>query len=59
MTFGESVMEILFENSDIVVCVKEPGISSEDGENSVPKLLREQWGVMTHISALYTGLTPQ
>jgi 23S rRNA pseudouridine1911/1915/1917 synthase len=37
-------VEILFENNDIIVVIKEPGLSSEDGENSVPKLIREHLG---------------
>ena len=37
-------MEILYLDDQIVVCVKPIGISSEDGENSLPDLLRQQLG---------------
>ena len=37
-------MEILYLDDQIVVCVKPIGISSEDGENSLPDLLRRQLG---------------
>ena len=37
-------MEILYSDDQIVVCVKPLGISSEDGENSLPALLRQQLG---------------
>ena len=37
-------MEILYSDDQIVVCVKPVGISSEDGENSLPDLLRQQLG---------------
>ena len=37
-------MEILYLDDQIVVCVKPVGISSEDGENSLPALLRQQLG---------------
>ena len=37
-------MEILYSDDQIVVCVKPVGISSEDNENSLPTLLRQQLG---------------
>lgn len=37
-------MEILYRDNEIVVCVKPVGISSEDGENSLPALLRAELG---------------
>ena len=37
-------MEILYSDDQIIVCVKPVGISSEDGENSLPALLRQQLG---------------
>ncbi len=37
-------MEILYLDDQIVVCVKPAGVSSEDGENSLPELLRQQFG---------------
>ena len=37
-------MEILYSDDQIVVCVKPVGISSEDGANSLPDLLRQQLG---------------
>ena len=37
-------MDILYQDSQIVVCVKPIGVSSEDGENSLPALLREALG---------------
>ena len=37
------MVEILYRDSDIVVCVKPAGIVSQDaGEGSMPQLLREQ-----------------
>ena len=37
-------MEILYLDKQIVVCVKPVGISSEDREDSLPELLRQQLG---------------
>ena len=37
-------MEILYRDNEIAVCVKPVGISSEDGENSLPALLRAELG---------------
>ena len=37
-------MMILYEDARLCVCVKPVGVSSEEGENSVPALLRAQWG---------------
>ena len=37
-------MEILYQDKEIVVCVKPVGVSSEDGENSLPSLLRDSLG---------------
>ena len=37
-------MEILYQDKEIVVCVKPVGISSEDGEDSLPALLRHTLG---------------
>ena len=37
-------MEILYQDKQIVVCVKPIGVSSEDGENSLPALLRGELG---------------
>lgn len=39
-------MEILYEDRNITVCIKEPGLSSEDkpGADTVPARLRARWG---------------
>ena len=37
-------MDILYQDRQIVVCVKPVGISAEDGENSLPALLRQELG---------------
>ena len=37
-------MEILYRDNEIVVCVKPVGISSEDGVDSLPALLRAELG---------------
>ena len=37
-------MEILYQDNEIVVCVKPVGVSSEDGDNSLPALLRAELG---------------
>ena len=37
-------METLYLDKQIVVCVKPVGLNSEDGENSLPALLRQQLG---------------
>jgi len=37
-------MEILYQDKEIVVCVKPVGVSSEDGEGSLPALLRAELG---------------
>jgi 23S rRNA pseudouridine1911/1915/1917 synthase len=37
-------MEILYRDNEIVVCVKPVGISSEDGADSLPALLRAELG---------------
>ena len=37
-------MEILYRDNEIAVCVKPVGISSEDGDNSLPALLRAELG---------------
>lgn len=36
-------MNILYEDALLIVCVKPIGASSEEGENSVPALLRAHW----------------
>ncbi len=44
-------MEILFDNSQLTVCVKPAGISSEEsGKNSMPALIKERLG----LSEIYT-----
>ena len=35
-------MTVLYENNDIVVCVKPTGVISEDGEGGLPQLLRQR-----------------
>ncbi len=37
-------MEILYADTSVVVCIKPVGVSSEDGENTMPSLLREALG---------------
>ena len=37
-------MDILYQDRDILVCIKPVGLSSEDGEGSLPALLRSQVG---------------
>lgn len=37
-------MNILYQDKEIVVCVKPVGVSSEDGEGSLPALLRSELG---------------
>lgn len=37
-------MDILYRDKDIVVCIKPVGVSSEDGEGSLPALLKEELG---------------
>lgn len=37
-------MEILYQDQEIVVCVKPVGVSSEDGEGSLPALLKDALG---------------
>ena len=39
-------MQILFEDDTITICIKEPGMSSEDvsGASCVPAELRARWG---------------
>ena len=37
-------MKILYQDKEIVVCVKPVGVSSEDGEGSLPALLRTSLG---------------
>lgn len=37
-------MEILYQDREIVVCIKPIGVNSEDGENSFPALLRQELG---------------
>ena len=37
-------MEILYQDKEIVVCVKPVGVSSEDGDNTLPALLRKELG---------------
>ena len=37
-------MEILYQDNEIVVCVKPVGVSSEDGDNSLPALLCAELG---------------
>lgn len=38
------VLEILYQDKQIVVCVKPVGVSSEEGENGMPWLLRQALG---------------
>ncbi len=38
-----SELNVLYEDAHITVCVKPVGTSSEEGENSVPALLRQRW----------------
>lgn len=37
-------MEILYSDASVAVCVKPVGLSAEDGENTVPSMLREALG---------------
>ncbi len=37
-------MEILYADTSVVVCIKPVGVSSEEGENTMPSLLREALG---------------
>jgi len=41
---GLTDLKILFEDGHLIVCVKPVGASSEEGEGSVPALLRAYWG---------------
>lgn len=41
---GGDIMEILYSDRDLAVCVKPVGASSEDGPGSVPQLLRQSLG---------------
>lgn len=41
-------MELLYLDEHMVVCVKPVGLSSEDGEGSVPSLLRQELGGMIY-----------
>ena len=45
---GGIAVEILYRDKHIVVCVKPVGLSSEDGENSLPALLRQTLGGDIH-----------